>query len=97
MTMECVTRYAALVHPARWVEVTNIDKHAHRRAGRHDIPLTVVERHGIDHCWATADLIPTTVEQTLDGLDPALPERRILQLHRMQLAPLPLVGVPSHQ
>ena len=57
VTMECVARYAALVHPARCVEITKIDKHAHRRRRRHGIPLPIVERHGIDHRWATADLI----------------------------------------
>ena len=63
VTMECVPRYAALVHPARCVEITKIDKHAHRRAGRHGIPLPVVERHGIDHCRSTANLITTAIEQ----------------------------------
>src|SRR4029453_17174508 len=97
VTMECMAGYAALVHPARCVEITKIDKHAHRRAGRHGITLPVVERHGIDRGRPTTDLIPTAIEQVLDRFDPALPKRRVLQPYRMQLAPLPLIGVSRHQ
>ena len=91
------TARSGLVHPARCIEITKINKHAHRRTVGHGVPSAIVVRHRIHYCWTPADLIVAPIEKIFDRLDPTRPKRQVLQPYLVQLAPLPLISVARHK
>ena len=84
---------AGEVDPPRVVPVGERDDHPHRR-GRGDlVAVDGVPGGRVDDRRAAADLPAVAVEEPLDRRDAGLAERRVVEVHPVELAPRPPLRV----